>query len=56
MPETVPYRTEIGYEYPVFDIVVSQAEQRRLHGIAISRRLSTATMSTRPSWRGTLSC
>ena len=32
MPETVPYRTEIGYECPVFDIVVSQAEQRRLHG------------------------
>jgi acyl dehydratase len=32
MPETVPYRTEVGYEYPVFDVVVSEAEQRRLHG------------------------
>ncbi len=32
MPEAVPYRTEIGYEYPVFDVVVSEAEQRRLHG------------------------
>lgn len=32
MADPVPYRTEVGYEYPVFDIVVSEAEQRRLHG------------------------
>ena len=32
MSETVPYRTAIGYEYPVFDVVVTEAEQRRLHG------------------------
>ena len=32
MSQPVPYRTEIGYEFPVFDIAVSTAEQRRLHG------------------------
>lgn len=32
MSEAVPYRTEIGYKYPVFDVIVSEAEQRRLHG------------------------
>jgi len=28
----VPYRTEVDYEFPVFDIVVTPEEQRRLHG------------------------
>ncbi len=32
MADPVSYRTEVGYEFPVFDIVVSEAEQRRLHG------------------------
>jgi hypothetical protein len=32
MSETVQYRTAIGYEYPVFDVVVTEVEQRCLHG------------------------
>jgi acyl dehydratase len=32
MSYTVPYRTEVGYKYPVFDVMVSDVEQRRLHG------------------------
>ena len=29
---SVPYRTEVDYEFPVFEIVVTPEEQRRLHG------------------------
>lgn len=32
MPDTVPYRTEIGYEYPAMNFVVTAETQRRLHG------------------------
>ena len=29
---SVPYRTEVGYDFPIFEIVVTAEEQRRLHG------------------------
>ena len=29
---SVPYRTEVGYDFPIFEIIVTAEEQRRLHG------------------------